>query len=289
MKSVTTAMLAFLLLAASAAAQGPPSATVEMTRTPDAAPLKGLPTGQEAAGLREQLRRGIDIPLQIIASDGSPVTIQKATVRMTRRTLSAPAGGSEAPPINDYAMSLHLSLRNDTTEQISVIGLEFSGAGGRNAFGINQTRLALEPHKLLKIDIDLMTVSGDPGQLAVRVVNVEFATQAGWKNPERLSVHLPASPKPSYSDVDVRPRTITFGSPRYTETARSHKVVGTVTLDLEVGADGAVHDVKVVSALPDGLSDEAIRVTRELKLSPALKNNQPVSCWVRTVVDFNLR
>jgi TonB family protein len=61
-----------------------------------------------------------------------------------------------------------------------------------------------------------------------------------------------------------------------------------VRLQIEVGADGSVQDTRVVSALPDGLTEQALVAARQLKFSPARKNNQPVSCWIPIDVDFNL-
>jgi hypothetical protein len=45
----------------------------------------------------------------------------------------------------------------------------------------------------------------------------------------------------------------------------------------------------VVHPLPDGLTEQAIKAARQLKLSPASKNGQPVTAWIMTIVEFNLK
>ncbi len=67
----------------------------------------------------------------------------------------------------------------------------------------------------------------------------------------------------------------------YTDDARQAGVEGTVVLDLVVGADGATHDIQVVSGLPHGLTEAAIAALRTCRFSPGEKDGQPVAVRVR--------
>ncbi len=84
---------------------------------------------------------------------------------------------------------------------------------------------------------------------------------------------------------DLRP-TITF-RPRakYTETARQNKVQGTVVLSATYGADGLIHDVRVLRSLPDGLTEEAIAAVQQIRFNPATREGRPVS--VRGNIEYN--
>jgi TonB family protein len=76
--------------------------------------------------------------------------------------------------------------------------------------------------------------------------------------------------------------------PNYTEAARNHKVQGTVRVRALVGADGLVKRVIVISGLPDGLNEEAIRAVYQVKFRPATKGGLPVAFWEPIDVDFDL-
>ena len=100
----------------------------------------------------------------------------------------------------------------------------------------------------------------------------------------------PQSPlEQAESVVDTRPILITHGRPNYTEAARRNGVNGATQLRLLVGSDGVVRQVKVARALPDFLTEEAIRCSLELRFKPATKSGQPVAYWTMVEIEFNLR
>jgi TonB family protein len=70
-------------------------------------------------------------------------------------------------------------------------------------------------------------------------------------------------------------------SGRYTEEARKAGVEGTVVLDLVVGQDGRVREVRVVSGLDHGLTEAAIAAAKECRFSPGEKDGTPVPVRVR--------
>jgi TonB family protein len=56
-----------------------------------------------------------------------------------------------------------------------------------------------------------------------------------------------------------------------------------------VSADGSVKMVRILTSLPDGLTEEAIRAAYQIKFKPAMKDGQPVAFWQAVEVEFNLR
>lgn len=91
------------------------------------------------------------------------------------------------------------------------------------------------------------------------------------------------------TNVDTRPVALNNPRPNYTEDARKNKVQGTVRVRVLVGADGSVKRVTVVSGLPDGLNEEAIRAAYQIRFRPAMKSGQAVAFWQAVDIDFNLR
>jgi protein TonB len=65
--------------------------------------------------------------------------------------------------------------------------------------------------------------------------------------------------------------------------------MGTVVTRALVGSDGSVKRVQVRNALPDGLTEQAIRAAYELKFEPARKNGEPVAYWQTVEIEFNLK
>jgi TonB family protein len=90
-------------------------------------------------------------------------------------------------------------------------------------------------------------------------------------------------------DVDTKPRALDNPRLLYPEEARQHKVNGVVKLQVLVGVYGEVEQVKVISGLPDGLSEEAIACANKIRFQPATKNGQPVPFWLSVDIEFNLR
>jgi TonB family protein len=97
------------------------------------------------------------------------------------------------------------------------------------------------------------------------------------------------NPDGSAKSVDSRPIPMTVPRPGYTKAARNNKTQGNVKVRALVGADGFVKQVRVVSGLPDGLTEEAILAAKKMRFKPATKNGQPVAYWTFLEVEFNLR
>jgi protein TonB len=91
------------------------------------------------------------------------------------------------------------------------------------------------------------------------------------------------------TEVDTHPIPLNKPRPNYTEDARRNKVQGLVRVRALISMDGSVRDVRLVSHLPDGLDEEAIRAVKQMRFRPATKSGQPVNFWQMLEVEFNLR
>lgn len=89
-------------------------------------------------------------------------------------------------------------------------------------------------------------------------------------------------------EVDVKPRLLERPEPSYTEKARSNRIEGTVILKVIFSATGRVEDIRVVSHLQDGLTEQAIKAAKGLKFIPAMKDGKPVSMWMQLEYNFTL-
>jgi TonB family protein len=89
--------------------------------------------------------------------------------------------------------------------------------------------------------------------------------------------------------VDALPQPLNSPRPNYTEEARRNKVQGLVRTKVLVGADGLVKRVTVVSGLPDGLDQEAIRAAYQMRFRPARKEGVNIEYWMTVEIEFNLR
>jgi TonB family protein len=63
----------------------------------------------------------------------------------------------------------------------------------------------------------------------------------------------------------------------YTEDARRNRIEGEVVLNVVFAADGAIHSIRVVRGLPDGLTEKAIEAAKKTRFRPAIEKGVPVS------------
>jgi TonB family protein len=89
-------------------------------------------------------------------------------------------------------------------------------------------------------------------------------------------------------EVTTKARVLSKPEPSYTETARQKGVVGTVILRAVFSSDGEVKNLRVLQALPFGLTTAAIRAARRIKFTPATKEDRPVSMYIQLEYSFNL-
>ena len=108
--------------------------------------------------------------------------------------------------------------------------------------------------------------------LTVRAAN----TTAGKKGPVQVSAHVMAS------------RIVKQVQPKYPEEAKKKKIQGTVLLSVEVGKDGTVENLKVVSG-PKELRQSATDAVRQWTYKPFLVDGNPVEVDTTISVVYSLR
>jgi len=92
----------------------------------------------------------------------------------------------------------------------------------------------------------------------------------------------------SGKDVTTKARVLEKPEPQYTREARLEHITGTVVLSAILSEDGKVRAIVPVKSLPDGLTENCIRVAKQMKFVPAFKDGRPVSMSLQLEYNFNL-
>jgi TonB family protein len=92
----------------------------------------------------------------------------------------------------------------------------------------------------------------------------------------------------SGKDLDQKVVVLTKPEPSYTEAARQARTVGAVVLKVVFAANGGVSDVQVVSGLPNGLTEQALKVVKQIRFVPGMKDGTYVSTTLQLEYNFNL-
>lgn len=90
------------------------------------------------------------------------------------------------------------------------------------------------------------------------------------------------------TEVGTKARILSRPEPQYTDEARGKNIAGTVVLSAIFAADGAVKHILVISSLPHGLTEAAMRAARGIRFAPATKDGRPVSQFIQIEYNFNL-
>lgn len=89
-------------------------------------------------------------------------------------------------------------------------------------------------------------------------------------------------------DVTTKVRVLAKPEPSYTESAREAGITGTVILRAVFAEDGTIRHILVISGLPLGLTERAIKAARKIKFNPATIDGRPVSMFIQLEYNFNL-
>jgi TonB family protein len=117
-----------------------------------------------------------------------------------------------------------------------------------------------------------------------RAANSEVQT-AGFD--QRASA--PAQPVAATAKAIDRPVEIVFKpTPEYTDEARSARIEGTVSLELEFTAAGDVRVLRVVRGLGHGLDEAARRAALRIRFKPAQSDSGPVDSRATVHITFRL-
>jgi TonB family protein len=87
----------------------------------------------------------------------------------------------------------------------------------------------------------------------------------------------------------VTPVEVTFKpTPAYSEEARTLRIEGEVTLEVEFSAAGHVRVLRVVRGLGHGLDELATRAAEQIKFKPAQASGRPVDFRTTVQIVFRL-
>ena len=89
-------------------------------------------------------------------------------------------------------------------------------------------------------------------------------------------------------EIDTKPRLLSKPEPQYTQKARDAGVMGLVVLKCVFSATGEVTNIRVILALPKGLTEQAVEAAKKIKFVPAMKGGKNVSMWMQLEYNFSL-
>ena len=108
--------------------------------------------------------------------------------------------------------------------------------------------------------------------------------------PEGQAMVPPADSGPPYPPAKYRtsPVLVSKVEPEYTERARLGKLEGTVTISLQVSAEGKATNIHVTRMLGLGLDQKAMEAVKKWQFKPAMNLDKPVTMPATVAVNFRL-
>ncbi len=110
----------------------------------------------------------------------------------------------------------------------------------------------------------------------------------------KVIYRLPASGPAAAAGTNAKPdgsgdatRLIHRVEPEYPAEAAAQQIQGLVTLDVQIGDEGAVHNIAVVEGNPV-LAAAAVQAVRQWKYQPYVVNGRPVEMQTRITIRFTL-
>ena len=116
--------------------------------------------------------------------------------------------------------------------------------------------------------------------LAAADINENEMTPTAGEGPHEAIV-------PVASAVMMAGALISKPDPVYPESAKSHQIEGKVILHAEIGTDGRIHSLKLISADDPDLAISAIAAVRQWVYKPYLLNGEPSDVETTITVNFN--
>lgn len=197
--------------------------------------------------------------------------------------------------------------KNSFSERIGQLG-SMLGSNGRKDLVINNKKAvflknARDTYWLFNDPenerwIELFTINGAEDEQTVNdfAGSLEFADDSagieiGEGAPRMLGDELPAEESLKQAEREKADQTdrqlviLYKTAPRYTDLAREKNTQGTVKLRVTFLGNGTIGSVSVVEALPDGLTEQAIRAAQRLVFLPARREGKRYS--VTKTVQYN--
>jgi TonB family protein len=126
--------------------------------------------------------------------------------------------------------------------------------------------------------------------------NLSLAAQDAAPDSKSLPPASQQVPRPEEEQLPKRVR-VSIGvsqgllikkvAPKYPESARRDHIQGTVLLLAEIGTDGAIHNLRLISGEPS-LAKAAIKAVKQWKYKPYYLKGKPVEVETQIQVNFAL-
>ncbi len=130
-----------------------------------------------------------------------------------------------------------------------------------------------------------VTTGGFSNKPAQRVANAAGEVQtSGFDQRASAKPSAAAVTKPIDQPVEI----IFKPTPEYTDEARSARIEGTVSLELEFSAAGDIRVLRVVRGLGHGLDEAAQRAALRMRFKPAQSDGRPVDSRATVHITFRL-
>lgn len=220
--------------------------------------------------------------IQVENAQGSPLTVTRSYMKTLNVQEAAKKEVRSRRSQDFYLVSFTLNLLNNTGNRIVLIQMQAKKPGMLFDFHEN---VAVAGHGACELTLRSDVSTSEPDSLVIRITGVRFEGGEKWG---RLTPKWQAR-FAGLGDTFQQPIALRVPRPNYTEKARKNKTEGEVYLRVLVGRDGKVRDVRVISGLPDGLTEEAIRCGYEIQFKPATKGGEPVEFWTQARVEFSIR
>ncbi len=134
-----------------------------------------------------------------------------------------------------------------------------------------------------------------PGTISLRLdkelkeFNIKGYDVLGEEIEYYIVSHKPGTEKASLLEFfDVPPRKLSMVIPSYPESEREEGREGVVGLNLLIGRDGMVHEVKVEKSVSPVFDSLAVDAVTQSIFSPAKRDGKPIAVWYQFPVRFVL-
>ena len=153
---------------------------------------------------------------------------------------------------------------------------------------IEQPQEVAKPIVSIEI-IDDESDKEDDEILFIDTIDITILDQTSTVVAPPSSVHGETPKFVIYEDPPVIVRRV---PPTFPDVMRRTGMTGTVTLDIEVLADGSIGAIEVVRSLlpgPGGADEAAVAAVRQWEIQPAKSGGKAVACWFRQPIVFELQ
>ncbi|MBN1655544.1 MAG: TonB-dependent receptor [Deltaproteobacteria bacterium] len=124
--------------------------------------------------------------------------------------------------------------------------------------------------------------------LAPQPVEAQPIDPAPKSEPAVNAESEPKGPPPAQPEI-TPPRLLEFVEATYPKSAREAGLEAKVELEITIGPDGLVSDVKVISPAGNGFDEEALEAAKRFRFEPAKRGDTPVASRIRYGYIFEMR